>query len=286
MSQADPSGRTTSPGTVVVKCGGVVTERPERLSADLAELHRSGRQLVLVHGGSSDIDRITRQLGLPQRRLVGPGGVSGRYTDPETLRAVTLALAGAVKPRMVRALVEQGVPALGLTGLDAAVVRSRAKPPFRSMLDGRPAIIRDDRSGRIESVNAAVLRQLLAAGFLPVLSPPALGPDGELNVDGDRLAAAVAGALGAEELLLLSDVAGVLADLADPGSTLARCPVPASGAPPVTGGGMGAKLTAARDALLAGVRVRIGSGLADRPVSGALAGAGTEVVLEPAAVVG
>jgi [amino group carrier protein]-L-2-aminoadipate 6-kinase len=273
--------------TVVVKCGGVVTEQPHRLCADLAQLHRLGIRLVLVHGGSGDIDRISRHLGLPQRRLVGPGGVSGRYTDPETLRAVTLALAGAVKPRIVRALVEQGVPALGLTGLDAAVVRASAKPPFRSLLDGRPAIIRDDRSGRIESVDATVLHRLLTAGFLPVLSPPALGSDGPLNVDGDRLAAAVAGALGAEQLLLLSDVAGVLADIDDPSSVLARCPVSSSGPPPVTGGGMGAKLTAARTALLAGVPVRIASGLTDQPVSGALAGIGTEVCLEPAeAVVG
>ena len=59
--------------TVVVKCGGVVTEQPELLCADLAERHRLGKRLVLVHGASGDIDRIGRQLGVPQRRLVGPG---------------------------------------------------------------------------------------------------------------------------------------------------------------------------------------------------------------------
>jgi acetylglutamate/LysW-gamma-L-alpha-aminoadipate kinase len=270
----DPAGLT-----VVVKCGGVVTEQPERLAADLARLHRAGCRIVLVHGGSSDIARVCRQLGLAPRRLVGPGGVSGRYTDPDALEAVILALAGLVKPRLVGALVRHGVPALGLTGQDGGLVRAIAKKPFRSMLDGRPVIVRDDRSGRIETVDAPGLDRLLAAGFLPVLSPPVFGVDGPLNVDADRLAAEIAAALGADELVLLSDVSGVLAAVEDPGSVLARCPVPVGGPVPVTGGGMGAKLTAARTALLAGVRVRVASGLVACPLSAALAGQGTEIQL-------
>jgi [amino group carrier protein]-L-2-aminoadipate 6-kinase len=267
--------------TVVVKCGGVVAELPEPLCADLADRHRNGERLLLVHGGSSDIDRIGGQLGVRQRRLVGPGGVSGRYTDPETLAVVTMVLAGVVKPRLVEALARHGVPAIGLTGLDAGLVTAVPKKPFRARLDGRSTIIRDDRSGRITAVNSTALHRLLDAGFLPVLSPPAFGVDGPLNVDADRLAAAVAAAIGAQELVLLSDVPGVLEDLTDPGSVLARCPVPMDGWPAVTGGGMGAKLTAAHTALVAGVRVRIFSGLVPAPLSKALAGQGTEVVLEP-----
>jgi acetylglutamate/LysW-gamma-L-alpha-aminoadipate kinase len=266
--------------TVVVKCGGVVTEHPDALCEDLAARHGNGQRLLLVHGGSSDIERIGGQLGVRQRRLVGPGGVSGRYTDPATLAVVMMALAGVAKPRLVSALVRHGVPAMGLTGLDAALVTAVAKKPFRAGLDGRSAIIRDDRSGRIASVNSEALHRLLDAGFLPVLSPPAFGEGGPLNVDADRLAAAVAAAVGAQELVLLSDVPGVLADPADHGSALARFQVPLDGPPAVSGGGMGAKLTAARTALAAGVRVRIFSGLGPAPVSKALAGHGTEVVLD------
>ncbi|HEX8095764.1 acetylglutamate kinase [Jatrophihabitans sp.] len=267
--------------TVVVKCGGVVSELPEPLCADLADRHRKGERLLLVHGGASDIDRIGGQLGVRQRRLIGPGGVSGRYTDPETMAVVTMALAGVVKPRLVEALVRHGVPAIGLTGLDAGLVTAVTKKPFRARLDDRSAIIRDDRSGRITAVNSTALHRLLDAGFLPVLSPPAFGADGALNVDADRLAAAVAAAMGAQELVLLSDVPGVLENLADRESVLARCSIPADGRPPVSGGGMGAKLTAAHTALVAGVRVRIFSGLVPAPLSKALAGHGTEVVLEP-----
>jgi acetylglutamate/LysW-gamma-L-alpha-aminoadipate kinase len=266
--------------TVVVKCGGVVAERPESLCADLAERHRNGERLLLVHGGSSDIDRIAEQLGLRQRRLVGPGGVSGRYTDPPTLAVAMMTWSGVVKPRLLEILVRHGVPALGLTGLDAGLITATAKKPFRASLDGRSTIIRDDRSGRITAVNGTALHRLLDAGFLPVLSPPAFGADGPLNVDADRLAAAVAAAMGAEDLLLLSDVPGVLADPADPGSVVARFEVPLDGPPAVSSGGMGAKLTAARAALLAGSRVRICSGLAPEPLTRGLAGAGTEVVLD------
>ena len=268
--------------TVVVKCGGVVTEQPESLCADLASWHRAGDRLVLVHGGSTDIERVGALLGIRQRRLVGPDGVSGRYTDPDTLAVVTMALAGIVKPRLVEALARHRVPAIGLTGLDAGLVRALAKKPFRASVDGRAAIIRDDRSGRITAVDSAALCRLLDAGFVPVLSPPALGEDGPLNVDADRLAAAVAVAVGATELVLLSGVPGVLADLDDPASVLPRCQLAELAGLPATGGGMGAKLSAARTALLAGVRVRIGSGLRPAPASAALAGQGTEVLLEPA----
>jgi len=266
--------------TVVVKCGGVVAEQPEQLCSDLAERHRAGERLLVVHGGSSDIARLAAQLGVPQRRLVGPGGVSGRYTDPATLELVIMTLAGLVKPRLVAALAQHGVPAIGLTGLDATVVTAAVKKPFRASVDGRSAIIRDDRSGRITAVNSAVLHQLLDAGLLPVLSPPAFGTDGPLNVDADRMAAAVAAAVGAAELVLLSDVPGVLADPSDRESVLARYPIPVADPPAISGGGMGAKLTAARTALLAGVRVRISSGQAPAPLSQAMAGQGTEVVLE------
>lgn len=270
---------STCGSTVVVKCGGVVAERPESLCADLAERYRDGERLLLVHGGSTDIDRIAGQLGVRQRRLVGPGGVSGRYTDQPTLALAMMAWSGVVKPHLLEILVRHGVPAIGITGLDAALVTASAKKPFRAVLDGRSTIIRDDRSGRITAVNSSALHRLLDAGFLPVLSPPAFGVDGPLNVDADRLAAAVAAAMAAESLVLLSDVAGVLADPADPGSVLARFEVPLEGPPAVTSGGMGAKLTAARTALVAGSRVWICSGLAARPLTDGLAGQGTEVVL-------
>lgn len=260
-------------GIVVVKCGGAVPA--ETVCADLAGL--AGRA-VLVHGGAADVDRLAADLGVPARTLVSPSGVTSRHTDPAMLDVLTLALAGRVKPRLLRALAAAGVPAVGLTGLDGGLLRARRKPAQRTVRDGRTVIVRDDHSGRLTAVRPRVLNALVGAGFVPVVSPPALGEDGApVNVDADRVAAAVAGALRAERLILLTAAPGVLRDASDEHSLLGRCPLPREGpVPHAASGGMHRKLIASREALLAGVpRVSVGDGRIPRPVTAALNGAGT-----------
>ena len=273
------NGAPTGPPLIVLKLGGAVTEHPLALAEDIARVRRGGVRLVLVHGGSTDIDLVCEQSGLPRRRIEGPGGVSGRYADPATLTAVITALCGRVKPRLLSALAAAGVPAHGLTGLDNGLIRARVKPPFRGRVDGRATVVRDDRSGRIRSVDAAPLHRLLADGIVPVLSPPALTEDGPVNVDADRTAVAVARALGADRLVLLSNVEGVRARADDPATLIPRLSLPRDGTLPFTGGGMGAKLSAAWEAATAGIQVRLADGRTPAPLSGALDGAGTHIVL-------
>ncbi|MGW6056045.1 [LysW]-aminoadipate kinase [Streptomyces sp. NPDC055189] len=279
---------------LVVKCGGTAAVRAEAICADVAAVHRGGTPVILAHGGSADIDSLAERLGVPSRRLVAPDGVSTRYTDTPTLEVVQLALAGSVKPRLLSALRAHGADAVGLTGLDAGLLVAARKSAHRALVDGRRIIVRDDHSGRIVEVNADLLATLLASGLLPVVSPPAVAEDGgAVNVDADRAAAAIAGAVaggggggvggavGSSTLLLLTGASGVLADRHDERSVLPVCRVPRQGAPPVVTGGMGIKLIAAREALLAGARrVLIGDGRRPHPVRDALAGAGTEVLLE------
>ncbi|RFU37964.1 [LysW]-aminoadipate kinase [Actinomadura logoneensis] len=260
-------------GVTVVKCGGAVPAGP--VCADLAG--RAG-EVVLVHGGAPEIERLSAELGVASRTLVSPSGVTSRHTDPAMLDVVTLALTGRAKPRLLRALAGSGVPAVGLTGLDGGLLRARRKPAQRAVRDGRTVIVRDDHSGRITGVRPRVLRVLLDGGFVPVVSPPAAGEDGApVNVDADRAAAAIAAALGADRLVLLTCAPGVLRDASDPGSLLARCTLPREGAVPhAASGGMHRKLIAAREALLAGVpRVSVSDGRVPRPVTAALGGAGT-----------
>ncbi|GGV68757.1 putative acetylglutamate kinase-like protein [Streptomyces longisporoflavus] len=267
---------------LVVKCGGNAAVRAEAICADVAAVHRGGTPVILAHGGSADIDSLAERLGVPSRRLVAPDGVSTRYTDAPTLEVVQLALAGSVKPRLLSALRTHGVNAVGLTGLDAGLLVAARKSAHRALVDGRRIIVRDDHSGRIIEVNDDLLSTLLASGLLPVVSPPAVAEDGgAVNADADRAAAAVAGALRASTLLLLTGASGVLADRHDERSVLPVCRVPRQGAPPVVTGGMGIKLIAAREALIAGAgRVLIGDGRRPHPVRDALAGACTEVILE------
>ncbi|WP_316520102.1 [LysW]-aminoadipate kinase [Kitasatospora brasiliensis] len=267
--------------TIVVKCGGNAAVDPAAVCEDVAALTRRRRPVVLVHGGSADIERLAGRLGVASRRLVAPDGVSARHTDQEMLEVVHLALVGLAKPRLLTALSAAGVSAVGLSGLDGGLLRARRKSAHRAVVNGRTVVVRDDHSGRITEVNAALLNALLSLGHTPVVSPPAVAEDGRpVNTDADRAAAAVAGGLAADTLVLLTGAPGVLEDPADESSVLPVCTVPRSGPPPFVGGGMGLKLVAAREALQLGVgRVLIADGRRREPVLAALRGEGTEIVL-------
>ncbi|MGP3983811.1 [LysW]-aminoadipate kinase [Streptomyces sp. KR80] len=270
--------------TIVVKCGGNAAVDPLAVCEDIAALTRDSRPVVVVHGGSADIERLAGRLGVESRRLVAPDGVSARHTDRAMLEVVHLALAGLAKPRLVAALSAAGVSAVGLTGLDGGLLRARRKTAHRAVVAGRRVVVRDDHSGRITEVDAGLLRALLADGRTPVVSPPAVAEDGgPVNTDADRAAAAVAAALGASTLVLLTGAPGVLTDPADDDSALPVCAVTPSGPPPFTGGGMGLKLVAAREALQGGVgRVLIADGRCRAPVRTALEGRATTVVVDEA----
>ena len=265
-------------GTVVVKIGGGDgAVDPARLGADVAALTTGGTRVVLVHGGSAEMARLAAELGVGLREMAAPDGVTTRYTDTATLDVLTLALAGRVKPALVVDLARCGVPAVGLTGLDAGLLRARRRRAVRAVVEGRTMIVRDDHSGRIVVVNTTLLTTLLGSGLVPVVSPPALDENTEpVNVNADRIAAAVAGALGAQWLVFLTAAAGVR-DAA--GRVLRRYRVSPGGRDPAVTGGMTIKLVAAGEARAAGVpHVAVGYGRAERPVSAILAGGSGTVI--------
>src|SRR6266536_2139693 len=152
---------TVTTSVTVVKCGGSEAIQAGGVCADVAALCREGEQVVLVHGGSSEIERLAAQLRVPQRTLLAATGASSRYSDAATVDVLTLALAGRAKPRLLLALAAHGVPAVGLTGADAGLLRARRNAAQRAIVDGRTVVVRDDLSGRIVGVNTAVLRLLL-----------------------------------------------------------------------------------------------------------------------------
>lgn len=238
----------------VVKTGGGMAAEP--LAADVAALVAAGSGVVVVHGGSVEMGRLAARLGVTLRELVAPDGVVTRHTDAATLEVLTLAMAGSVKPALVVELLRHGVRAVGLTGVDAGLLRARRRGAVRAVVDGRVTVVRGDHSGRIIGVADDVLRTLLGCGLVPVLSPPALAEDGTpVNANADRVAAAVAAALGARRLVFLTAAGGVRADPTDPATVLDRYHVREPGARPDDriGGGMAIKLVAAAEALAAGV---------------------------------
>jgi [amino group carrier protein]-L-2-aminoadipate/L-glutamate 6-kinase len=266
----------------VIKVGGSLGEDLVNVGADVARLAGRGAPVVVLHGGSAETERLGRQLGVSSRYLTARDGMRSRYTDPATLDLLTLAMAGRVKPRLTAHLVQRGVRAVGLTGIDGALVTAKKTPPVKAMLDERLSVVRDDLTGRVVAVNTELLRLLLGSGYLPVLSPPVIDPEvGPLNIDGDRLAAAIAVALGATHLVILSNQPGLLRDLADPASLIPS--LPQRDFAEYLGfaqGRMRVKLQAAREALEGGVRqVILGDGRLPCPIATALAGQGTR--LEP-----
>jgi len=237
----------------LIKVGGRAQEDPS-LAREIAAAWRAAPGgLCVVHGGAVEIDRLQRALGATPRFVGGR-----RVTSAEDVETVRMALSGTANKRIVSALCALGIPAVGISGEDAAMLRAA---PFDDSLG---------RVGRPQAVRVDLIRLLLAGGFLPVIAPLAAGPEGDagaLNVNGDEAAAAIAAALGATELVFVTDVDGIRVDgetvgVLDAGGAQALLD---SGA---AGGGMAVKVASALGALAGGTaRVRIGGTSAIRDPS-------------------
>lgn len=260
--------------TIVVKVGGALGNRLDPVVSDLV----SRTDYVLVHGGSESVDRLAEALGRPSEYLTSPSGVVSRHNDPAQLAAVVMALAGTVQTEAVAAFARRGVRAVGLSGVDGRLVLAERKHGVRAVLGERVVHVRDDWSGTITRVDGELLRGIAGLGCVPVIGPPAITAQGEIvNVDADRIAAEVAVALGADALVLLTNVPGLLRDASDPASLIRRVDrSEIDAALPFAEGRMRKKVLAAQRALAGGVgRVVIASSQVDGPVSHALAGEGT-----------
>jgi acetylglutamate/LysW-gamma-L-alpha-aminoadipate kinase len=212
--------------TIVVKIGGSHGVATTNIVREIAQYVADGQRIVVLHGGSDLTNTLSERLGHPVRMITSPGGMVSRYTDSETLSIYAMAVAGQINTELVATLQQQGVNALGLAGVDGQLLLARRKSAVRSMTpDGRVQLLRDDYTGQIEQVNGALLRQLLDAGYTPVIAPLALSQDGErLNVDGDRAASAIAAALHTDTLVIMTNVPGLLANPEDQATLIRTVP--------------------------------------------------------------
>lgn len=239
---------------------------------------------VLVHGGAHELNALSEKLGHPPKFVTSASGHESRYTDRETLEMFNMVYAGKVNKGYVERLQQAGVNAVGLTGLDGRLAEGRRKSSLKVVENGRKRVLRGDHSGTIETLNVELLTLLHEHGYRLVLTPPAVSHEGEaINVDGDRFAAKVAEALGANALLLLSDVPGLMHDLDDPTSLIDEILFDAidEHIESIAKGRMKKKLLGAQEALDGGVgRVTIGDARGEQPVTDALNGAGTALTHE------
>jgi acetylglutamate/LysW-gamma-L-alpha-aminoadipate kinase len=259
---------------LVIKIGGSLRD-PEPLLRDISV---SAEPVVIVHGASRDLNELSTRLGHPAQMVESVHGEVSRYTDAITMDHFLMAYAGRTNKRIVERLQQLGVNAVGLTGLDGAIVRGRRRADIRVRDNGRVKVLHDNHVGSIDHVDTTLLALLLARGYTPVLAPPIAAEDGTaINVDGDRLAAAVAVALGAQRLLIFADTPGLLRDAGDERSLIACArESELDSLLEVAGGRARSKLRAAADARRRGVgAVGLVDGRIDRPVAHALEGAGT-----------
>lgn len=190
---------------VVVKIGGEALDDPDRgrtVAEDIALMALVGIDLVIVHGGGPQITRAMDAAGIESRFVDGL-----RITDPATIEIVSQVLTGSITPALVTRLNQAGARAVGLSGVDGALLRAEPLDP------------RLGRVGRVTEVSQQILERLVADGYTPVVASLAPGPDGEpMNVNADEAAGAVAAALGASKLVYLTNVEGLYRDFGDAGS--------------------------------------------------------------------
>lgn len=229
----------------VIKLGGSLLDDPSRraeaLSAIAAQWN-AGKEIVLVHGGGKHVDANLKRLGIPKRTYAGL-----RITDDATLDVVVATLAGSVNKMLVGELAAIGIRAAGISGCDASTLAAEPHPPIDGVDLGHV--------GRVTGGDPTLLQALVTNGILPVVSSIAEGPEGTLlNVNADTAAAAIAIAVGADELIFITDVAGLLDATGNVVAELCATDAEALLGTEVVTGGMRPKLQAALHALGSGVR--------------------------------
>jgi acetylglutamate kinase len=217
LRHAAPYLRMFKRKVFVLKAGGEAftsRESAQSLVEQIGILHQVGIRIVLVHGGGPQTTELAARLGLKTQIIEGR-----RVTDEQALHVATMVLNGEINTRIVAACREFGVPAVGLSGVDAGLINAKRRPlVFR---DGSAGPIDYGFVGDIESVDASVLIKQLDNDLVPIVSPLSADDKGTLlNINADTVAAVIAGALGAEKLIIATGAPGILENVDDPRSLI------------------------------------------------------------------
>ncbi len=256
---------------ITIKIGGSVVDdlHPSTIS-DIKKVAES-EGIIIVHGGGKEVTKVCKQLGKEPKFVTSPSGIKSRYTDKETAEIFTMVMSGRINKAIVQMLQKNGIDAIGLSGADARVIEADRKKKLLIVNEkGRKQAIDGGYTGKIRKVNSKFINSLLEHGLTPVISPIAMSEESEfLNIDGDRAAAYVAGKVGCDKVLFITNVDGLLIDdKVVPKLTLAE----ARDIRPKIGPGMEKKILASTEALDMGVtQALIGNGQKENPISAAIA---------------
>jgi len=240
--------------TFVIKYGGAAqtkTELKDSFAKDIVMLNFIGIRTVIVHGGGPKISAIMEKMGKKPEFVQGQ-----RVTDRETMDIVEMVLGGLVNKEIVSLINNHGGKAVGLSGKDGGLIKAQKKTIKKPTPEtGVNEIIDLGLVGEVTSVEPMIIDSLDKSGFIPVVSPIGVGPEGEtLNINADFVAAAVASALKAEKLILLTDVPGLLDKKGSIISSVKKSRISRMVKDGTISGGMMPKVTACLNALLGGVK--------------------------------
>ncbi|OQY37169.1 MAG: acetylglutamate kinase [Anaerolineaceae bacterium 4572_5.2] len=264
----------------ILKIGGSAGIDYDLIADDIARLTQEGQQMIVVHGGSALTNEVATALGHPPQFVTSVSGFSSRRTDRRTIEIFEMVYCGQMNKGLVEKLQARGVNAIGLSGLDGRLWEGKRKSVIKIVEKGRRRVIRNDYTGKVEKVNTALLNTLLLAGYLPLLTPPAISYESEaINVDGDRAAAATAIAMEADTLVILSNVPGLLKNFPDESSLIRHIPAQKLDTfMDVAQDRMKKKVMGAQEALAGGLkRIIFADGRVENPIQRALAGEGTVI---------
>lgn len=215
LRNAAPYIRMYKGKVFVIKASGGVfadAETTRALIEQVAILHQVGIRVVLVHGGGPQLTQIQQSLGIEARMVAGR-----RVTDEKSMEVTSMVLNGLINTRILGICRELDIAAVGVSGVDAGLVRAHKRPPVT--VEGE--IIDYGFVGDIDLIDAKVLQQLLDDGLMPVVSPVSADDSGQLlNINADTVAAAIGAALKAEKLMLCTGAPGILESLEDPRSII------------------------------------------------------------------
>ncbi len=216
LKHAAPYIRLFKGNVFVIKAGGEIfadSEQTRALMEQVGILHQVGIRVVLIHGGGPQSTKLATALGLDTTFIDGR-----RVTDGASLDVATMVLNGQINTRVLASCRDLQIPAIGISGIDAGLIRAHRRPPVESDSDES---IDYGFVGDIDSVEADILVKQLDNGLMPVVSPLSCDESGTiLNINADTVAAAIAAELGAEKMILLTGAAGVLEDIDDPQSLI------------------------------------------------------------------
>ena len=216
LKHAAPYIRLFKNKVFVIKVGGEVFADPALTNALVEQvgiLHQVGIRTVLIHGGGPQSTELAKALGIDTKFIEGR-----RVTDSDSLSVATMILNGQVNTRILATCRDLQIPAVGISGVDAGLIRAHKRPPVKDKDGGS---VDYGFVGDIDSVEADILRKQLDNGLMPVVSPLSCDESGTiLNINADTVAAAIAAELDAEKLILVTGASGILEDINDPGSLI------------------------------------------------------------------